>query len=362
MDITSTANISSSKNGYRGVQKHVERKHENYSNQDINLSKSYLNIYGHQANLQTVLKQKLTSYIKEHDEKQKRPDRRYKNIEGFFSGKAKAPDKTMVSTFGAMDDKTKFLDLVKASYPDEPTDVLEEKLLKSYSAGLVAYAHGFNKRNTNLTMCSWGTNVDEKGAPHLHSQILPSSVTAKGKPSFEMTRALKEQFSCDDGRKAMSLFREQEDGALVRLVGKSLHDTFPKCKDFDNISLTRKGDASKLDMDTYKTTKEKATRDAKEELKITKSTLDFLKDDVSAQRELQMSLYDQNEKLANKITTQKHELDELRLKKQDSALDFEHFKSMGWDEVRDRLKQHDLEVARQRRQRHMQQRDDGFEL
>ncbi|TPR15636.1 hypothetical protein [Apilactobacillus timberlakei] len=291
--VTATSNIQTKKNGYNGVQKHIERQYKNDSNKNINDSFSKFNLYGQQSNPDNIVNKHLASWVKSHDNKKSNQYRKFGSVENYLKQQNRMqPDKNMVATFGNKNIKDKIHDLVSNKYGF----IGEQKLLESYSKGLRKYARGFNKRNSNLTLGKWGTNVDELGSPHIHMQIIPLAKTKKGKPTFRLNTALTNQFNVKDNRKALQEFRTKEDNAMVRNIGSQLRKDFPKVEEFKRFDLYRTEQKESVDMDTYR--KRRELNDSNQDL-ITKN--DNLKNENNKLRLDNYKLSSQHMDVSNKL-------------------------------------------------------------
>ncbi|MCL0319481.1 hypothetical protein [Apilactobacillus xinyiensis] len=313
MKVTATSNVQTKKSGYAGVQPHVERKLPDDRNENIYFNKSYLNIYGKSADYTKAIYKDINPWVKEHDSKPSNKYYKYGSVEGYLKKQNRVrQDRNMVSTFGDTETKRKIMDLVRSEYGLGH----EEKVLKAFSTGLKRYADGFNKRNKHITLCDWGTNCDELGAPHIHMSILARTKTKRGKPSFNLNSALKKQFGNSKNQDNLRAFRQQEDSKLVELVGKSLHQSFPKVEAFKSMSLTRTGKQQSISMDEYKRAKKdnerlltsnfrlsSENRFLRDEQKDLSKDLDSLRDDYSKQLDKNIKLESKNKRLESSNDT-----------------------------------------------------------
>lgn len=322
--------------GYAGIQKHVERQYKNDGNQNIDFSKSKYNFYGSAANYTALLHKHFDEYIKIHDEKQKRSDRKYKNLKGFLKGKS--ADKVVVATFGSKETKDLFIKQFMSKNSILDTDanlrLVTDSYLKAVSAGLKNYCEKFNQRHTNLKICKFGTNVDELGAPHAHIQLVPLGKTKKGKPSYSFNSALSSEYGDYESpnNALLKRFRAEEDKRLVDMVGSSViagleHDfsKYIKNDKSSKFELLRLGETCSLSMDDYRKAKER-DENANNQLihfNRNRSFLDRQKNEIAS-----------NQKL---LETQQYQIktnDEI-LKKQTSLLDrFENF----YEKVKNKIK------------------------
>lgn len=255
----------------------------NHSNQFLNGTESQaLKKYNrHQVliNYDTWTEKKFGSFVKEHDQKMKDKKRQFGSVDRFLkvdgSGKKRTlqPALTYIEKLSNEEDWKQFkltLEKKLQSYrwnsgpkkgqyltPSEAKDMA----LKTISKGFETYANGFNKRNPNLHMFEYYVHMDEEGAPHLHSQVMPFTDmgrTKKGnlkKPSWSLNTALGQQYGTPrKNRENLSKFRQQEDQALIDSMNQTLEKTLGIKEAFQ---LVRKTDSDKtlqtgVDHEVYK--------------------------------------------------------------------------------------------------------------
>lgn len=254
-----------------------------HSNQFLNGPKSQeLRKYNQHhilINYDVWTEQKFGSFVKEHDQKMKDKRRQFGSVSRFLkvdgSGKKRTlqPALTYIEKLSNEEDWTAFksgLEKKLQSYrwnsgpkkgqhltPSEAKDMA----LKTISNGFETYANGFNKRNPNLHMFEYYVHMDEEGAPHLHSQVMPFTDmgrTKKGnlkKPSWSLNTALGQQYGTPrKNRENLSKFRQQEDQALIDSMNQTLEKTLGIKEAFQ---LVRKTDSDKtlqtgVDHEVYK--------------------------------------------------------------------------------------------------------------
>lgn len=254
-----------------------------HSNQFLNGPKSQeLRKYNQHhilINYDVWTEQKFGSFVKEHDQKMKDKRRQFGSVSRFLkvdgSGKKRTlqPALTYIAKLSNEEDWTAFksgLEKKLQSYrwnsgpkkgqhltPSEAKDMA----LKTISNGFETYANGFNKRNPNLHMFEYYVHMDEEGAPHLHSQVMPFTDmgrTKKGnlkKPSWSLNTALGQQYGTPrKNRENLSKFRQQEDQALIDSMNQTLEKTLGIKEAFQ---LVRKTDSDKtlqtgVDHEVYK--------------------------------------------------------------------------------------------------------------
>lgn len=257
---------------------------------EINHSNSYLNstesknlrkYNRHQVlvNYSRWTEQKFGFFVKEHDQKMKDQKRKFGSVARFLkvdgSGKKRTlqPALTYIEKLSNEEDWKQFKSTLEkklqsykwTSGPKKgqhltPSEA-RETALNTVSKGFEVYANGFNKRNPNLHMFEYYVHMDEEGAPHLHSQVMPFTdmgKTKKGnlkKPSWSLNTALARQYNSPRKNKEnLSKFRQQEDQALIDSMNQTLEKTLGIKQAFQ---LVRKTDSDKtlqtgVDHEVYK--------------------------------------------------------------------------------------------------------------
>lgn len=222
---------------------------------------------------------KFGSFVKEHDQKMKDKKRKFGSVDRFLkvdgNGKKRTlqPVLTYVEKLSNEEDWKFFksgLEKKLQSYkwtsgPRKGQNLTpseaREMALTTVSKGFEVYANGFNKRNPNLKLFEYYIHMDEEGAPHLHSQVMPFTDmgrTKKGnlkKPSWSLNTALGQQYGTPrKNRENLSKFRQQEDQALIDSMNQTLEKTLGIKQAFQ---LVRKTDSNKtlqtgVDHEVYK--------------------------------------------------------------------------------------------------------------
>ncbi|MHA8111521.1 hypothetical protein ACYATP_08620 [Lactobacillaceae bacterium Melli_B4] len=217
LGVTSTLNISN-KFSWSKAKNHA--KHDpnvNHSNKDIQPEYTHYNSSGKLIDYDELMESRYHDKVMIHDEKALKNHNRkgvYGSVENYLKDKKIPPYRTMVMTFSDINLKKNFVDLENG----------DELFLPIFNRALVDYVNGFNERNSQLKITEYVTNVDEKGAPHVHAQVVPVSLTKKGAPSASFDNALKKQFGINDGRQAMKMLRAQEDSAMVSSMNFAFDD------------------------------------------------------------------------------------------------------------------------------------------
>ena len=286
--VTSSGNFENKK-GWSGVKKHLDHSENlHHKNEFLNTEESkklrVLNQHKVLIDYKKFTEDNFKSYVENHDENEPNQNKKYGSVEDFLKYDSKhqvrkiKPDQLFTEKFS--DEKTYNSLLNKTAKLFMQTKSLHGKKLtkeqamffarKTFASGLAKYADGFNNRNSNLRMFEYYVHMDEKGAPHLHSRVMPvvipTSKTKTGKikkPSFSLNRALRVQFDCksyknEQGKVVavnqanLKAFRKQEDQALVDAMNEAFLEMHVKA-DFKLIRKTDKDETLEtgVDHDVY---------------------------------------------------------------------------------------------------------------
>lgn len=270
MKIKTTASGNfENKKAWSGLQKHMEHDPEiDHDNKFLNSEESKkLRKYNRHKiliNFDSWTEKHFSAFVKQHDENIKDKRRRFGSVKRFLKvddyGKLRKtfPDQAFMEKLSNKEDydefKTQVLQRLKGStWPTgkkkgQPLtkEEIEDNVYRTLSQGFADYANGFNDRNKHLTMFEYDVHLDEEGAPHLHSRVMPFTdmgKTKKGnirKPSWSLNRALGTQYDNPGKSKAnLKKFRKQEDEALI----DCMNNAFEKYLGLKNVfELVRKTD------------------------------------------------------------------------------------------------------------------------
>lgn len=272
MKIKTTASGNfENKKPWSGLQKHMEHDPElDHDNSYLNTEESKrLRKYNRHKILidyDSWTEKHFGAFVKQHDETIKDKRRRFGSVKRFLKvddyGKLRktVPDQAFMEKLSNEEDFNKFKDTIYSQRKNfrwnegpkkgQPLtkEELDDKLYTAIAQGLADYAEGFNKRNSNLFMFRYDVHVDEEGAPHLHSRVMPfyqdKRKTKKGrmkKPSWSLNKALGVQYKNPGKSKAnLKRFRDQEDKKLIECVNKSLEQSLGLKNVFELIRKTDK--------------------------------------------------------------------------------------------------------------------------
>lgn len=324
-NFTATLNADS-KSSWKAIQKHVDHDpNVNHANKDIDKSKTYRNIeITNLASYEKTLQRQYGAFVKEHDETQDRPERRYGSVDNYVKRQKGNPDERLVFTFGNKESNEQLkADLHQQLDPDDLNyGEVEDRYYKAINNGFRKYCQGFNRRNSNLTMTEAKTNVDELGGEHGHAQVVSCGHTAKGKPSAKLSNALREQYDIKTAGKqgrtmAMKKWREQEDTALMRNMSNSFQAEFPELH-LKPFKLIRTGQKTSLDMDTYKK-QQKELEELRQQKEDAEQSLERSRKAVFDQHQLAEKWKEEAEIAEREAASQESFADDMRQKGEERA-------------------------------------------
>ena len=240
--VTTSANFVNNVK-WSGIQHEHDRDKIHRQNVFLNSDRSkYLrqfNIQNQIANYDEIQEEFFGEFVQEHDRKQmegktKHPERRYKTVKNFLKAKKGLPYDLLMLKFADKDSWEAFLAKYKPILMKNrgiSEKEAEAVLFKATRDGLAKYCDEFNtrKENQNTVMTDYRVDMDEDGAPHVHSRVAPHAHTAGGKVSASLNSALREQFGpkgSNDFR--LHLWRAREDKELFRAVTSTIVENVPE--------------------------------------------------------------------------------------------------------------------------------------
>ena len=294
------------KNGYSGIQKHVEHdKKINHTNQDIVFSETQFNQYDKSPKTRAAIDQwnneHFKDYVEEHDKHQREKghaERQYGSVKNYLKRKKKA---TAVLTIGNMEVQSKLMQQFcpKTSYQEEKlpdgTTHLVFKLKDQSSQPIpdnIAIAKQFNgcfnralikatNNNVGWTLKDksrvnvgdylhrgrYATNNDEMGISHIHYEVATFGMTRGGKKrAAHVTNSLNQALvslhhavtgKYCSGRDATKWFRANMDQFALKCLEDELHKTYKvpqnkKILDFERKTKEDKAVQTGLSMEQLK--------------------------------------------------------------------------------------------------------------
>ena len=294
------------KNGYSGIQKHVEHDEKiNHTNQDIVFSETQFNQYDESPKTRAAIDQwndeHFKDYVEEHDKHQREKghaERQYGSVKDYLKRKKKA---TAVLTIGNMEVQSKLMQQFcpKTSYQEEKlpdgTTHLVFKLKDQSSQPIpdnIAIAKQFygcfnralikaTNNNVGWTLKDksrvnigdylhrgrYATNNDEMGISHIHYELATFGMTRGGKKrAAHVTNSLNQALvslhhavtgKYCSGRDATKWFRANMDQFALKCLEDELHKTYKvpqnkKILDFERKTKEDKAVQTGLSMEQLK--------------------------------------------------------------------------------------------------------------
>lgn len=294
------------KNGYSGIQKHVEHdKKINHTNQDIVFSETQFNQYDKSPKTRAAIDQwnneHFKDYVDEHDKHQREKghaERQYGSVKNYLKRKKKA---TAVLTIGNMEVQSKLMQQFcpKTSYQEEKlpdgTTHLVFKLKDQNNQPIpdnIAVAKQFygcfnralikaTNNNVGWTLKDksrvnvgdylhrgrYATNNDEMGISHIHYELATFGMTRGGKKrAAHVTNSLNQALvslhhavtgKYCSGRDATKWFRANMDQFALKCLEDELHKTYKvpqnkKILDFERKTKEDKAVQTGLSMEQLK--------------------------------------------------------------------------------------------------------------
>lgn len=335
IECTVTTNLQSTNKGFSGVQKHVEHDDKiNHSNKDINFDETKFNLYSNNTQVDKEVDEwnenKFGDFISKHDKTQREKghsERQYGSVKNYLAKKKKA---TGVLTIGNMEIQNQ---LMKRFCKEDSYEILKNKdgsstyKFKLDSKENINEARKFyncynraleravvdpnlffpgqkNEKvylNDYLKTGRWATNVDEKGACHIHYEVATFGLTRKGnRPTNSLNQALTSLYKAvngeeTSGREATKWFRGRMDKHALKCLELELHQTY-KVDEKEQI----------LKFDRKSTHEDVKTGLSMEQLKSQK-------EEIGKFKSQKMDLQNVNQKLTEKIKDKQtdYELAEL---------------------------------------------------
>lgn len=275
--LTTASGNFNNKKSWNGIKKHLEHDpnitHKNdFLNTDESKALRKYNQHVVLIDYEKFCEDNFGAYVEDHDAHMKDKKRQFGSVKRFLevdnNGKARKlqPAQLYTEKFSNEEDYKRFLkllvDTIKKQNPNYTDEKVKDTAYRIVNAGLMRYAKSFNERNPNLKMFEYYTHLDEEGAPHLHSRVMPfvkpNGTTKTGrlkKPSWSLNKALGTQYNnLGKNKENLRRFRKQEDEALIDSMNYVLERT---CHLKPIFKLIRKTDKDQtlltgLDHEVYK--------------------------------------------------------------------------------------------------------------
>lgn len=230
MQITGSTNIKSFNKGrsYDGLRKNhfnlKDRERKGISkNKNFKKLNQHYSFTNYKDELDDIYKQ-LEKDIEEYNNKpsqKKHKSRRHKDLADYVEKRRSQKrvnkdfhglEYMMISKLGSMESWQQVVDEFKSH------NVSEEDTLNCLNDAFNKYAKNFNNsfQSHGLTMIEYDTNLDEMGAPHMHSRIFLNRKLKNGLPDTNLSNALKSKYGEElNNRELMEKFRFNLDNSLV---------------------------------------------------------------------------------------------------------------------------------------------------
>lgn len=305
MDITASTNIKAfSKNqSYKRLrQNHFDL--EDREEKGISKNKKFEKLNQHFGSELVeksveVLYEQLEKSIEEYNERPsqvKTKSRRHKNLADYVEKRKSRKninkdfhglEYMMVSKLGSMESWQQVVDEFKKH------NVNEEDTLNCLNRAFLDYYFDFNKsfRPHGLMMIEADTNLDEMGAPHMHSRIFLDRRLKTGLPDTNLANALKDKYGEElNNRELMEKFRFDLDNSLVEHSNVALKKLAKERGfEFEDLNLVRlEAEEVGLTHNAYKQKQERKRQQEEldkqqEALKIREQKLDERENQIQSQ-------------------------------------------------------------------------------
>lgn len=275
--LTTASGNFDNKKSWNGIKKHLEHDPNiTHKNEFLNTAESKaLRKYNQHVVLldyEKFCEDNFSAYVEDHDAHMKDKKRQFGSVKRFLevdnNGKSRTlqPAQLYTEKLSNESDYKRFLKMlvntIKKQNPNYTDEKVKDTAYRIVNAGLMRYAKCFNDRNPNLKMFEYYTHLDEEGAPHLHSRVMPftkpTGTTKKGrlkKPSWSLNKALGEQYhNMGKNKENLRRFRKQEDQAMIDSMNYALERTCHLKPVFKLIRKTDKDQSLEtgLDHEVYK--------------------------------------------------------------------------------------------------------------
>ena len=174
----------------------------------------------------------------------------------------------------------------------EKHNVSEEDTLNCLNRAFAEYFMDFNKsfHSHGLIMVEADTNLDEMGAPHMHSRIFLHKCLKTGLPDTNLANALKDKYGNLPNRELMEKFRFDLDNSLVEHSNVALKKLAKERGfEFEDLNLVRlEAEEVGLTHNAYKQKQERKRQQEEldkqqEALKIREQKLDERENQIQSQ-------------------------------------------------------------------------------
>ena len=362
MDITASTNIKSFNKGQSYKQLKDKHFDTNREEKGISKNKEFKKLNQHfdselvEKNVEAIY-ERLEKSIEEYNNKpsqKKHKSRQYKDLDDYVE-KRKSHKRVnkdfhglefmMVSKLGSMESWQEVVNEF------EKHNVSEEDTLNCLNRAFADYFMDFNKSFSShgLMMIEADTNLDEIGAPHMHSRIFLSRKLKNGLPDTNLSNALKSKYGEElNNRELMEKFRFDLDNSLVEHSNVALKKLAKERGfEFEGLNLIRlEAEEVGLTHNAYKQRQERKRQQKEldkqqEALKIREQKLDERENQIQSQEKDIKARETQTQSQEQKLTQRSKALDvrESSISSREALLDKKDTEISLRD--KDSLKKHD---------------------
>lgn len=273
MQVTGSTNIKSFNKGqsYQALKaKHFDLKDRNKKGISKNKELEKLNksfycdyVYDHMDEHYKELEDNIQEYNKRPSQVDHK-SRRHKNLADYIEKRRSRKninkdfhglEYMMVSKVGSMESWQQVLKEF------EKHGVNEEDTLNCLNDAFKEYFDDFNDSYGayGIIMVQADTNLDEMGAPHMHSRILLDNKLENGLPDTNLSNALKEKYGKASNKELMEKFRFDLDNSLIDKSSVALKDlAHERGFEFEGLEMVRlEAEEVGLTHNAYKQKKER---------------------------------------------------------------------------------------------------------
>lgn len=253
--VSSSGNFDNKKN-WKRLKKHFEHDSKiRHKNEYLNTTESQtLRVFNQHKtfmNYGKLIHSVFDNYIESHDYGISKK-RKFNSVENLFAKKSTNPDLCYTVKLGDEESWHEFLNRATSFFKSQGLNPVKEKakLYKTISSAFIAYGNDFNKANTindfhytingvavyPLNLTEAYTHLDEMGAPHMHSHVIPVALhlntertgyDLSKRPTVSLNKILQELYGSRDSRANLRAFRKKEDTRLIDTVNEGLKKDFP---------------------------------------------------------------------------------------------------------------------------------------
>lgn len=325
MDTTATLNLQPvTKSEQAHIVRHNSRENQTYENQDIDITKSHLNVYKQYHDEQELLNDQYKNYIDARNAKLERDFNAGKiSLEQYTSRKQTV--KEYLNGSNGSKQKKAYTDIVatvaNAELLDDFKKVIPDDKWQEYFASVYDRTARRIDRLAGFSVANLHVHYDEGGMPHGHIEAVNNGITAAGKPSTTLNSALKLSYGNNDSRQNLRQLRDELDSGMIDDCNAVAQDMGIDLQ----LTLVRLGTVGGKTMQEYKAMKRREDALERRAKRLT-GVVDVLakKDKEVTQREHRVSDAEDKNILTNlELSGKKRKLDtrEQAMQQRETKLD-----------------------------------------